>query len=265
MPDPQDFTSVGPRPHKNESMASFTSKRRVGTEEPPPSRMLSFKSSQRGSTSMGRSGSPKTRPGRPESPISVRRNSVVLTTQTSSAWLTPLGESPKTKKSYGTISAADDPFSERNSNTRLFHNIQNQIRESVERADQTLAEYDLQRPGSAMTEETEEKPLSPLPDDLTEVVPAAERFAMMQLGTLHSDNMSKLVDIYNKFEDFMAGDDEKDVTSEHEVKEMFSELYAHRQAVVTKVEAARDAARAAADALMMPDDEPDTPVEEVPA
>lgn len=116
-----------------------------------------------------------------------------------------------------------------------------------------------------MTEETEEKPLSPLPDDLTEVVPAAERFAMMQLGTLHSDNMSKLVDIYNKFEDFMAGDDEKDVTSEHEVKEMFSELYAHRQAVVTKVEAARDAARAAADALMMPDDEPDTPVEELEA
>jgi hypothetical protein len=112
--------------------------------------------------------------------------------------------------------------------------------------------------------------LPSVPKDLSQVVPVAEKFAIMRIGEAHEASMSRLVDMYNDYKSFMSEKVEEismeqfDVSaprpprprspapphytlplpsrvtarppSERQVDELFEDIQKHRQKLVRKVE-----------------------------
>lgn len=129
---------------------------------------------------------------------------------------------------------------------RYFLELQEQIRESVSRADHSLLAYSIHE--DAMERQARaadaHRPPSPhqtaIPDDLTEIVPAVEKMAMLRLNEGHEETMARLVKMYNSFSESEGFGERLHSATEflpniEEINELLDEVAAHRESVVQKV------------------------------
>lgn len=154
----------------------------------------------------------------------------------------------KTKKAIAVEVKDTQPQSEKG---QFFLELQEKIRESVLRADQSLLAYEIKETVAEKQEQAVLEGLppsphhTPLPENLDEIIPASEKLAMLNLNTHHEQSMVRLVNMYNSLNGELSADMlhvSSHIPSEDVVLRLLDEVAEHRNNVIEKVNKAKERA-----------------------
>ncbi len=135
---------------------------------------------------------------------------------------------------------------------KFFLEIQEKIRDSVLRADQSLLAYEIKESVAEMHDQAalavapSSPNYTPLPDNLEDIIPASQKMAMLRMHEDHEETMARLISMYNKLNDDMFGDkvssSSQALPDEDSVLKLLDEVVQHRADVIEKVHKAKQRA-----------------------